>query len=201
MWLHSYFPWLSGTAAICATVLQNQDLALKACVIPPFPLVQACSFPVVQPCSAGGDLLKDPLGLSKAIKNRQNSKWGDLHWFPHCSVLCTVDLGQHLWGVQVSPGSWLLPRLYSLSYSCQHFVGFLPDWWVGDCYLSSPLSCIPFIWNVSALRQSQPSTRQSFPTSLKSALEKGFSWMVNNSFFPVVLHVNRWASELSSPLF
>lgn len=87
MWLHSYFPWLSGTPAICATILQNQDLALKACVIPPFPLVQACSFPVVQPCSAGGDLLKDPLGLSKAIKNRQNSKWGDLHWFPHCSVV------------------------------------------------------------------------------------------------------------------
>ena len=177
----------------------------KPVLIPSFPLVQAHSFPEVQPCSAGGYLFKrGPLGLSKTINNRpgQNNKWGNLHWFPHCS---TVYCGS--WSASLRcpgfPQLMASPPGYTVSLTPANILLFFfqTDWW--GTVISHLLChiCPSSGLSISAIRQSQPSTRQLIPTSLKSALEKLFSWMVTISFFPVVLHLNRWASEFSSPPF
>lgn len=180
------------------TCYQNKDLALKACVIPPFPLVQARSFPVVQPCSAGGDLLKDPLGLSKAINNRQNSKWGDLHWFPHCSAVCC--------------GSW------SASLRCPGFLQLMASPQVIQSLLLLPTFCwffsrliggglLPLISFVTYLLHPECSSVLSgnpslpldnhFPPLWSLHLKKVFLNGNHLFFFPVLLHQSIRAQQPS----
>lgn len=166
---------------------KTRTSASKPVLIPSFPPVQAHSFSEVQPCSAGGGQFKrDPLGSSKNVSGPgQNNKWGNLHRFPHCSAVYCGSWSAFL-RCPGFPGLVASPPVCRACLTLADVLLFFfhtDQWGTVISYLLyhvSPLSSLA----ISAIMQSQPSTRQSVPTSSKSALEKWFSWMVNISFSP-----------------